>query len=626
MSVQSVVVTPTLPQSAKSDSFQHDLTRPRYLRDFIWFEEEPSSVPSALATEFMLPVPTPPINELSNLVALHTIRNHPHLFKIITPINVDRFGSYLLDHPNRSFVDSVCQGLRDGFWPWAITDDPSLPVTWDNSHRVLKEQGHVDFVREQRDVEIQLGQFSPSFGPDLLPGMYSMPIGVVPKPHSNKLRMVVDQSAEPFSLNSMIPKHDGSIQLDNLRDLGRILRNVRKRFGNTELVVFKSDVSRAYRLLPVHPLWQIRQIITIDGQRHVNRCNHFGNRAAGRVWGCFIGLVLWIAIFIKGLDDMLGYVDDIFSWELASNTLWYDPYNKRLPAKQCRLLQLWDELGIPHEEKKQVFGAPLTIIGLDVDPNAMTITMPVQARTDLILAIRSFAHEGQRRPLREFQSIAGWINWAFNAYPLLRPGLSTMYAKMSGKDKPHQSLWVSRSLCRELEWIAGHLEHLTGVHMMNSLEWDADDADEILYTDACPTGMGFWSPRLRVGFQHLISNNSVHDIFYLEALAVLSALAFVVDHCSPRPSRVAIFTDNTNSVNIFHSLHARPPYNPILLTAVDLLLTSNISLRVFYIPGQDNVVADALSRFHNDIAIASVPELHVSFFQPPRLTLGASKK
>jgi len=203
MSVQSVVVTPTLPQSAKSDSFQHDLTRPRYLRDFIWFEEEPSSVPSALATEFMLPVPTPPINELSNSVALHTIRNHPHLFKIITPINVDSFRSYLLDHPNRSFVDSVCQGLCDGFWPWAITDDPSLPVTWDNSHCILKEQGHVDFVREQRDVEIQLGQFSPSFGPDLLPGMYSIPIGVIPKPHSNKLRMVVDQSAEPFSLNSM---------------------------------------------------------------------------------------------------------------------------------------------------------------------------------------------------------------------------------------------------------------------------------------------------------------------------------------------------------------------------------------------------------------------------------------
>ena len=205
---------------------------------------------------------------------------------------------------------------------------------------------------------------------------------------------------------------------------------------------------------------------------------------------------------------------------------------------------------------------------------------PCLFNTNPILAIHSFAHKGQCYPLREFQGI---------------------------------------------EWIAGHLECLTGVHMMNSLEWDADDADEILYTNACPTGMGFWLPCLRVGFQHLVSN-SAHNVFYLEALAVLSALAFVVDHSSLRPSRVAIFTDNTNSVNIFHSLHARPPYNPILLTAVDLLLTSNISLRVFYIPGQDNIVADALSHFRNDIAIASVPELHVSFFQPPQLTLGASKK
>ncbi|KIJ38677.1 hypothetical protein M422DRAFT_176190 [Sphaerobolus stellatus SS14] len=64
--------------------------------------------------------------------------------------------------------------------------------------------------------------------------------------------------------------------------------------------------------------------------------------------------------------------------------LWYEPYKKDLPAKQTQLLQLWDELGIPHEEPKQLWGTKLTIIGFDVDPNAMTITMPHQACMDLI--------------------------------------------------------------------------------------------------------------------------------------------------------------------------------------------------------------------------------------------------
>lgn len=252
--------------------------------------------------------------------------------------------------------------------------------------------------------------------------------------------MVVDQSAEPFPLNSRIPKGDGSVHLNTMHDLGIVLRRIRHELGHgTRLIGWKSDVSRAYRLMPVHVLWQILQVITFKDSRFVNRCNHFGNRAAGRIWGAFIGLVLWIGIKLKEIEDLLGYVDDIYPWDFEDNNLWYAPYNKLMPSKQVKLLELWDELGVPHEEKKQVAGSPLTIIGFEVDFNKMTITMPSDAQQDLITAIRSFAHFGQRRSLREFQSLAGWINWALNAYPLLRPGLSVLYSKISGKKTATQA-------------------------------------------------------------------------------------------------------------------------------------------------------------------------------------------
>jgi hypothetical protein len=228
--------------------------------------------------------------------------------------------------------------------------------------------------------------------------MTAIPIGVVPKPHSEKLRLVVDQSSGDFSPNSLISRGDVTVPLDSLHDLGARLLHVRAAHGaGTRLVVFKSDVSQAYRRLPLHHLWQLFQIVTIDGMRHVDRNNNFGNRGAGGLWGAFMGVVLWIATFVKSLDDLFAYVDDSFSWEFESNTLWYEPYAKRLPAKQAKLLLLWDELGIPHEEAKQVFGTTLTIIGFDVDPNAMTITMPPVARSDLVAAIRAFARAGQRR-------------------------------------------------------------------------------------------------------------------------------------------------------------------------------------------------------------------------------------
>jgi hypothetical protein len=130
-----------------------------------------------------------------------------------------------------------------------------------------------------------------------------MPVGVVPKPYSDKLRTVFDHSAEPYSLNSMIPTLQRSVILDTLVDLGRALIRVRRNIGSdVPLVVFKSDVSRAYRLMPMHPLWQIKQIITIPPDRHVDRCNPFGGGVAGRIWWCFIALVLWIAIYIKHLQ------------------------------------------------------------------------------------------------------------------------------------------------------------------------------------------------------------------------------------------------------------------------------------------------------------------------------------
>ncbi|KAI3998269.1 hypothetical protein K525DRAFT_275391 [Schizophyllum commune Loenen D] len=204
----------------------------------------------ASATLAMPPVPSPPDNELRNHVALSTIRTRPYLFKITTPINVERFGALLRTHPNQALVSSVLRSLREGFWPWAITDKPGLPVSSDNA-RPLTDPAHVAFARAQCKTEVSLGRFSQPFGTMLLPGMSSVRVGVVPKPRSDKFRLIVDHSAGDFSLNSLIPKEDGKVVLDTLHNLGFALRRARATHGNVRLVVFKSDASQAYRRLPI---------------------------------------------------------------------------------------------------------------------------------------------------------------------------------------------------------------------------------------------------------------------------------------------------------------------------------------------------------------------------------------
>jgi hypothetical protein len=73
---------------------------------------------------------------------------------------------------------------------------------------------------------------------------------------------------------------------------------------------------------------------------------------------------------------------------------------------------------------------------------------------------------------------------------------------------------------------------------------------------------------------------------------------------------------------MFNTLHALPAYNPILITAIDLLISSGIQLRVFHIPRNENKVADALSRLDAFTASRLQPGLTITSFSPPRFTLG----
>src|SRR5882724_4694027 len=162
------------------------------------------------------------------------------------------------------------------------------------------------------------------------------------KPHSNDLRIVIDQSAGPHSLNSWMNKQDTSIRLNNLQDFGSILRSIRARIGSNPLTLFKDDVSKAYHRMPAHPLWQIKQIVTVDGKRHVDHCLVIGGHMSGRIWCTFMALVVWIEIHVRGIKDLLHYSDNAWSYDPSRTLIHYEPYDAFYPLKQAALLRLWD--------------------------------------------------------------------------------------------------------------------------------------------------------------------------------------------------------------------------------------------------------------------------------------------
>lgn len=158
--------------------------------------------------------------------------------------------------------------------------------------------------------------------------------------------------------------------------------------------------------------------------------------------------------------------------------------------------------------------------------------------------------------------------------------------------------------------------------------WGPRAADLTIFCDASLDGLGFWCPQRGQAFlaEKPVAPPGLEDhIFWFEALCVLGALEWAASLASP-PQRLAIYTDNLNTVQMFESLRALPGYDDILLSACQTLLSTQINLRVWHIPGAQNTIADALSRHLLHLVRQYRPDLAIYTFTPPRCTLGAVQK
>ncbi|KAF6756998.1 hypothetical protein DFP72DRAFT_809721, partial [Ephemerocybe angulata] len=189
----------------------------RYLRYNNWGFSTP--IRTSKWSEIAKPLPSPPHHVLEDPDVTSTLESHPHLFRIVTPINIDRFEQLLSSHPNRPFVDSVLDGLRNGFWPWA-----SYPTDYPSTHEAStlppQDETQREFLFKQRDIELEKGRYSEGLRA-LLPGMKTTPILAVPKDGGSDLRMVTNHSKEPYPQNGMVDKEAmGKVPLDGMRVLG----------------------------------------------------------------------------------------------------------------------------------------------------------------------------------------------------------------------------------------------------------------------------------------------------------------------------------------------------------------------------------------------------------------------
>lgn len=231
--------------------------------------------PLACETETASPLPSPPLSLISDPKIQNTLRAMSSYICVETPFKVDSLEAMLWDHPNQPFVCSVMKGLREGFWPFDDGDWDS----WDEEliDNYLTEKKDLVAIREFQDKETKACRWSdPISINEFPPGIKLSPLFVVWQ--KGKPRVVTDHMVS--SLNDGIPKSEAKVRYDNMRMFGQVLYNAKRQYPSDTLVTWKSDVSSAFLNLPAHPLWQLRQLVNVEGVWRIVHCLVFGNRAS----------------------------------------------------------------------------------------------------------------------------------------------------------------------------------------------------------------------------------------------------------------------------------------------------------------------------------------------------------
>ena len=193
----------------------------------------------------------------------------------------------------------------------------------------------------------------------------------------------------------------------------------------------------------------------------------------------------WIAKKKRGIPFITTYLDDSSGCTFRDDRSYYAPYNCDLLTPQARLLNLWDEIGVPHKPKKQIHGEAIPVIGIVIDPNAMTYSLMPEAHQRLIDELQEWTKPKGRHTVRHWQQLRGWINWALNVFPLLRPALNNVYSKLKGKLNRNQTIWVNNAVREDLQWALDKIVASDGLLHLRLTSWTDDPADYIIYCDAC---------------------------------------------------------------------------------------------------------------------------------------------
>ena len=433
-------------------------------------------------------------------------------------------------------------------WPINFTSSSVVPVGSATNHpSALNFPQHVQrFLETELSHLALLGPFVSNPFPSTT--LTVSPMQTVPKKGSPGARRVVVDLSFPqnLSVNSGIPRHEYLQQSSrfHLPSIDAFIALIQCQGQGCFL--YKRDLSRAYRQIPVDPHDYNLLGIQWRNQLFFDTALPFGLRSAAFICQRFSSALAYMHKS-DGFDSV-NYIDDFAGAESS--------YRSALQAS-LNLSHIFHLAGVTEAHDKAVLPTTdLTFLGVGFNTTSFHMYVPedkLRELRDLSFLVLS----RKKISKRQLQSIVGKLMFAAKCVIPARVFMNRLLSALRKLTSNSHRIRVSLEMKRDLRWWHLFLPRFNGRCLIPRTLWS--EPDSVLQCDACPSGAGglFLAQAFHSQFPEFILSQNLH-INALELLVVTVAVKLWADQL--RGQKVTIYCDNTASVAVINSGSSRDEF------------------------------------------------------------------
>lgn len=488
---------------------------------------------------------------------------------------------WLSIYPDRAAAELLRSGFSEGFFiPYVLS---RVPMFADN---LKSARENPEVLRDKVGKEVALGRMFGPFTSLPFSNFRVSPLGVVPKKEVGKFRLIHHLShPKGFSVNDGISKEDATVSYVSFDRAVMLVRQ-----SGPGALMAKSDVESAFRLLPVHPECYHLLGCTVDGEYYYDACLPMGCSISCYFFELFSSFLEWVVRYETSSRSIIHYLDDF---------LFVSPG----ASDQCQFLldsfkYFMGQFGVPLSLEKTE--GPLTVLsflGIEIDSVNMVFRLPEDKLAKILDMVNGFCSV-KKVTLRQMQSLLGLLVFACRIMPMGRVFSRRLSLATRGVAGPGHHIRLTRPLKADLGVWREFLMSYNGRTCCQEPEVSSCDIE--LFTDAAGSaGFGaiLGSDWCAGGWPAAWQDNGFcRNLTLLELFPIVVAVELWGSVL--RDKRVRFWTDNISVVHCINRLSSSsPPVLSLLRHLVLRCLQQNIWFRARHVPGVNNTVADALSRF-----------------------------